>query len=63
MKINLQELQHITIGLKQLGGTVTNKEFKDNIDNLFLKLQKFMIDEKKKVQVDITILGENNGNT
>jgi hypothetical protein len=63
MKINLLELQHISVALKQLSGTVTTKQFKDDIDNLYSNIQKFMIDEKKKVQVDIKVKGENNGNT
>ena len=63
MKINLQELQHITMALKQFSYTVTNKLFKDDIDNLYSNIQKFMIDERKKIQVDIKVKGENNGNT
>ena len=63
MKINLLELQHISVALRQLSGTVTTKKFKDDIDNLYSNIQKFMIDEKKKVQVDIKVKGENNGNS
>ena len=63
MKINLQELQHITVALKQFSYTVTNKQYKNDIDNLYSNIIKFMMDEKKKVQLDIKVKGENNGNT
>jgi len=63
MKINLQELQHITLALKQFSYTITNKQFKDDIDNLYSNIQKFMIDEKKKIKVDMKVKGENNANT
>ena len=62
MKINLYELQHISVALRQLSGTATTKKFKDDIDNLYSNIQKFMIDEKKKVQVDIKVKGESNDN-
>ena len=63
MKINLQELQHITVALKQFSYTVTNKQYKNDIDNLYSNIIKFMMDEKKKVQLDIKVKGDNNGNT
>lgn len=63
MEINLQELQHIAVSLKQFKGTLTDEKFKDDINNLFLNISKFLVDEKKKVKIDINVKGENNDKT
>jgi len=60
MKINLQELQHIAVALNKFKETIKNEKFKNDIDNLFLNVSKFLVDEKKKVKININVKGENN---
>ena len=66
MKLNLHEIQNIQLALHSYAKMIRYKvitEEANKIIKLKDKIGNFLAKEKEKINVDITIEGENNGNT